>query len=166
MEYVLNWMVLLLTLGALALVALVCYADLRRPNAPVAEASVQAVEIPDQPQIQQQQTISGPYIELIYRQGEDTEYVQRVGDGSKGYIGTESYPKLGSGMPVRYIEIAGQGGKFTASNLDWQMPVVVRGEDTGEFEASMGQVVELSDGAELALPEGWTIECRIVKEDE
>jgi hypothetical protein len=100
-------------------------------------------------------------LELSYVRDGFVAHVQRVNAGDTGYIGTESYPGLGAGMPVRYVEIRSAGDGFSCCNLDWQSPMSLRSGVGGELDAAPGQRVGVADGDELILADGWTIRCRI-----
>jgi len=160
MEYVLNWLVLLLSLGGIALVAIVCYADMVRG---AARAPAPAPTAPEESAASQSPSrqAAGPFLELTYCRDGAAEHVQRVPMGQTGYIGTESYAGLGGGMPVRGVEVIWRDGRPRFCNLDWQTEVLLRNAQGAQIEAPMAQELRLDDGAELCLPGGWTIQCRI-----
>ena len=165
MEYVLNWMVLLLSIGGIILVAVVCWLDFVRGSRRAQEIVPQVADAPI-PALVTAEVPPGPFVELSYCRGGAVEHVQRVSAGQPGYIGTEAYAGLGAGMPVRCVEIGWRGGQFYFCNLDWQTPVSVLNEQGEEVEAPMGQALPLRDGAELRLSGsgGWTIRCRICED--
>ena len=162
MEIVFNWLVLLLCLGAILLIALLSYADFLRgpkqsqPSNVVMDSSPADIQVQDAPQ-----PTTGPFAELAYCRNGTVEYVQAVRAGQTSFIGTESYPGLGSGMPVRCIEVKFTGDSLSCCNLDWQTEVSIKAVDGAESVLPMNQVNVLNSGDELQLPNGWTICCKI-----
>jgi hypothetical protein len=162
MELVFNWMVLLLSLGGIAIIALVCYVDLIRSTARVSDMTPTSA---DQPLVRHEagsaKVSGGPSLEMSYCRDGIVHHVQLIPAGQPGYIGTESYAGFGAGMPVRCAEVVFNNQAFTCTNLDWQTQLVVRNESGEDTDIQMGQTELISNGTELHLQGGWIIQCRV-----
>lgn len=164
MEYLLNWTVLLISLGAIVLVAVLSYFDLLRTGARPVETIKEHIYAAPAGEPIVLLNESGSFVELSYYRDGAIEHVQRVYADQTGYIGTESYPALGPGMPVRLIEILFNNNGYSCTNLDWQADVSVREEGKSEIALPMGQSMRFNNDAEFHLPEGWIIRCRVCEE--
>ncbi|HOM70639.1 MAG TPA: hypothetical protein PLU88_13290 [Armatimonadota bacterium] len=161
MEYVLNWLVLILALGAILLVAFLCYADItRRSDHSPESRAVTHVEYTAEPSTVAAAS-DGMYVELAYCRNDVVEHVQKVYPYEAGYVGTESYPAMGAGMPVRCLEVCWRNGDLVCCNLDWQTQVGLPDENGELIAIEIGQSVVIDDGAELHVGNDWVIRCTI-----
>jgi hypothetical protein len=158
-DYASNWVVLLLVLGGIAVVALLVYRQksmsARKPAPPPAHI-VEAVRtaVPAMP-------TSPMYIEMTFDRGGPPEHVQVIRAGKPGFIGIESFPDMGKGMPVRYAEVLWRWDMFYIRPMHWQMPIRVHELSCAEFEIPMGQSAPIHHGMILRLEGGWTVMCKI-----
>lgn len=166
MEFVLNWLVLLASLGGIIVVALVCSADLMRRQPAAQVASFDETAAPVVPQPVAEVLPAEAEIELTYSMNGEVQHTQVIRSDKPGYIGAISCDKLGDGIPLRYVKILWQDGSFQANNEDWQSPLSIQGEDGTKQDVPAGQTVSLEDGSELYLLNGWVVNCRVIKEGE
>lgn len=164
MEYVLNWLVLLASLGGIIVVALVCSADLLRRQPAMPVASFDEATTPVVQQQVAEVSHAEAEMELIYQLNDEVQHTQVIRSNKPGYIGAISCDKLGDGVPLRYVKIFWQDDKFLAVNEDWQSPLFIQGEDEIKQDVPAGQTVPLEDGSELHLINGWIVNCRITKD--
>lgn len=160
MEYILNWLVLLVCIAGIGVVAFVCCADLMRKPVRIVAQSGEGPAVAAVPETEEAPVGGG--MELVYRLGDEVRHSQTVAPGSADYIGALALD-MGPGVPLRYVRISGAGGSFSATNEDWESPVTIVDASGAETELSAGQNAPIEDGSELRLINGWTVQCRITE---
>lgn len=164
MEFLLNWLVLLVSMAGIIVVAAACCSDLlRRAGKQVAPQAPSFVQEQVSPTVVEPNTATA-CADIVYRQNGEDRHTQVVYDTEPTYIGAISCD-MGPGIPLRYVKVFQQDGVLCCVNEDWQAPANVRDESGDEIQLQPGQVVQISSGTELVLMNGWTVEFRMREEE-
>jgi hypothetical protein len=160
-EVLLNWAIMLATFAALFMIAWLGFRDLRSLGESGPRRSSSG--FPPAREWETEELSPDPMqaahrLLVEYQRDRRIEHAQWITDERPGFIGTEIVAGMGSGILVRHLRVAYEGGRFALENRHGSNPVAWRADNGRSGELGPGETLPVESDTDLLLGD-WVITC-------